>query len=277
MIPSNRYTLKSMLPALDACREKKIKNVFFTMWGDNGGECSHFSQLPSLFYLSEYAKGNTDEALIKAKFKRMFGIDYDEFMEIDMPNHIVEYTSYPKNPAKYMLLSDYFNDFLDYSVSLGAGAKFGEISKKLSATAKKTRKYGYVFDSAAKLCDVLEIKYELGLRTRRAYEAGDKETLRALAEKDYPEVIKRLGIFVKAFEKQWMTDNKPQGFEVQDRRIGGIMRRTDACRARILAYVNGKIERIEELEEELLPFGGFEPGVSLSFNYARHAMAVNLD
>ena len=74
-----------------------------------------------------------------------------------------------------------------------------------------------------------------------------------------------------------MTDNKPHGFEVQDRRIGGVIRRTDACRARILAYVNGKIDRIEELEEKLLPFGGFEPGVSLSFNYSRHAMAVNLD
>jgi uncharacterized protein YozE (UPF0346 family) len=206
----------------------------------------------------------------------MFGVDYDEFMEIDLPNHIVEYTSYPKNPAKYMLLSDYFNDFLDYSVSLGAGAKFGEISKNLSATAKKTRKYGYVFDAAAKLCDVLEIKYELGLRTRHAYEAGDKEALRQMAEKDYPEVIKRLNIFVKAFEKQWMMDNKPHGFEVQDRRIGGVIRRTEACRARILAYVNGKIDRIEELEEELLPFGGFDAGVSLSFNYAQNASAVNL-
>ena len=276
MIPSNRYTLKTMLPALDACREKKVKNVFFTMWGDNGGECSHFSQLPSLFYLAEYAKGNTDEELIKAKFKKMFGIDYDEFMEIDMPNHIVEYTSYPKNPAKYMLLSDYFNDFLDYSVTLGAGEKFGEISKKLSATAKKTRRYGYVFDAAAKLCDVLEIKYELGLRTRRAYEAGDKDALRQMAEKDYPEVVKRLNIFVKAFEKQWMTDNKPHGFEVQDRRIGGVIRRTEACRARILAYVNGKIDRIEELDEALLPFGGGEPGYSLSFNYAQNAAAVNL-
>ena len=147
----------------------------------------------------------------------------------------------------------------------------------MSATAKKSRRYGYVFDAAAKLCDVLEIKYELGLRTRRAYEAGDKDALRQMAEKDYPEVIKRLGIFVKAFEKQWMTDNKPHGFEVQDRRIGGVIRRTDACRARILAYVNGKIDRIDELEEALLPFGGFDAGVSLSFNYARHASMVNLD
>ena len=35
-------------------------------------------------------------------------------------------------------------------------------------------------------------------------------------------------------------------------------------------------KKIEELEEELLPFGGFDAGVSLSFNYAQNASAVNL-
>ena len=36
------------------------------------------------------------------------------------------------------------------------------------------------------------------------------------------------------------------------------------------------IARIEELDEALLPFGGGEPGYSLSFNYAQNAATVNL-
>ncbi len=264
MIPYNKYTLKTMLPAINACKKHKLKNVFFTMWGDDGAECSHFSQLPSLFYLAEYSKGNTDEEKIKEKFKRLVGISYDDFMKIDLPNEVLPYDGTPKNPSKYMLYSDYFNDFLDYTVKPGAGAIYADYAKELRAVAKQSRRYGYVFDSAAKLCDVLLIKYELGLRTRRAYEAGDKETLRSLAENEYARLPKLIDTYARAFEKQWMTDNKPHGFDIQDQRLGGLIRRTDACRRRILDYVNGKIDRIEELDEALLPFRGKEQSTSIN-------------
>ena len=273
MIPFNKFTLQSMIPALDACKKHKIRNVFMTMWGDNGGECSHFSQLPSLFYLAEYAKGNKDEEKIKAKFKRLVGIDFDEFMNIDCPNEVTGYENTPHNPSKYMLYADYFNDFLDYTVKAGAGEKYVEYAEQLYKTAKKSRKYGYVFDTAAKLCDVLAIKYELGLRTRKAYEAGDKKELESLARNEYVNVAKLIDIYARAFEKQWFADNKPHGFDVQDQRIGGLLRRTDACRRRILAYTSGKIDRIEELEEKLLPFGTKEK--SIVHNNARTASNVH--
>ena len=274
MIPYNRFTLQSMIPALDACRKHKIKDVIFTMWGDDGAECSHFSQLPSLFYLAEYAKGNTDETKIKEKFKRLCGIDFDEFMEIDCPNDVIEHESRPCNPSKYMLYSDCFNDYLDCTIEAGAGVKYKAFAEKLHATAKKSRRYGYVFDTAAKLCDVLEIKYELGLKTRAAYEAGDKTELKRLAEHEYVLVGKRLSAFAKAFEKQWMTDNKPHGFDVQEMRLGALIYRLNSCRRRILNYVNGNIDSIEELEEELLPFR--EKGKSFNFNNAPAIATVNL-
>jgi len=274
MIPYNRFTLESMIPALDACKKHKIRNVFMTMWGDDGAECSHFSQLPSLFYLAEYAKGNRDEAKIKAKFKRMIGIDFDEFMNIDCPNDVVPYKGRPRNPSKYMLYSDYFNDFLDNTVVEGAGEKYLTFAAELHATAKKSRKYGYVFDSAAKLCDVLAIKYELGLRTRKAYEAGDKAELERLAKEEYVKVAKLIDVYGRAFEKQWFMDNKPHGFDVQDHRIGALLRRTDACRRRILDYVNGKIDKIDELEEALLPFR--TQGESATVNRALWTTTVNI-
>ena len=274
MIPFNRYTLETMLPAIDACKKHKIRNAVFTMWGDDGAECSHFSQLPSLYYLAQYAKGVTDEAKIKAGFKRLVGIDFDEFMNIDCPNDVVPYEGKPRNPSKYMLYSDYFNDFLDYTVKEGAGVKYDQYAKELHETAKKSRKYGYVFDTAAKLCDVLAIKYELGLCTRKAYEAGDKDELERLAKNEYVKVEKLIRIYGRAFEKQWFTDNKPHGFDVQDHRIGALLYRTDACRRRILDYVSGKIDRIEELEEKLLPYG--EKEQSMSINRAPLYATVNI-
>ena len=272
-VPYNQFTLKTMIPALNACKKNQIQDIIFTMWGDDGAECSHFSQLPSLFYLAEYAKGNTDEASIKEKFKKFCGIDFDEFMQIDSPNNVIEYHGFPANPSKYMLYSDCFNDFLDYTIQSGAGVKYKEYSKALSSIAKKSRKYGYVFNTAAKLCDVLEIKYELGLKTRIAYENGDKNELKRLAENEYTEVIKRLKIFTKAFEKQWMADNKPHGFDVQEMRLGALLYRLDSCRRRILNYVNEKLDRIEELDEELLAFR--KQNSSFQFNQAPLTATVN--
>lgn len=274
VIPHNRYTLETMLPALDACKKEKVRNVIFTMWGDDGGECSHFTQLPSLFYLAQYAKGVRDEEKIKAKFKALTGIGFDEFMQIDCPNDVVPYQGSPRNPSKYMFYSDCFNGYFDYMVKEGMGEKYRVFAQTLKETSRKSRKYGYVFDTAAKLCDVLEIKYELGMRTRKAYQAGDKDELKRLAKNEYAQTIKRVEVFAKAFEKQWFADNKPHGFDVQDLRIGGLIRRLDACRRRILAYADGKIDCIEELEETLLPFG--DPGDTGMYWKAIHCATANI-
>ena len=274
LIPYNRFTLESMLPALNACKKHGIRNVVMTMWGDDGAECSHFSQLPSLYYMAEYAKGNADPERIKAGFQERFGLDFDSFMQIDCPNDVIPYEGRPLNPSKYMLYSDYFNGFMDYTILEGGGKRYAEFAKTLNEIANKSHAFGYVFETAARLCDVLEIKYELGVRTRNAYQAGDKDTLRSLAENEYAELAIRLDVFAKAFERQWMKDNKPHGFDVQDLRLGGLLRRTDACRRRLLAYVNGEIERIDELDETLLPVG--KQGASTRLNLAPINQTVNL-
>ena len=266
-IPHNRFSIASMKPAIDSCIKNGIKNIFMTMWGDNGGECSHFSQLPSLFYIARYADGERDEDMIKKEFKRLTGLDFDECMVIDEANDVAEaeIRAHTKNPSKYMLYSDCFNGFLDRTIKLGASAKFDEVAKKMHAVSKKSRRYGYVFDTAARLCDVMSIKYELGVKTRSAYQSGDKNELTRLAKEDYVEVIKRINAFSKAFEKQWMLDNKSYGFDVQEMRIGALIRRIDSCRRRLLSYTSGKIDKIDELEETLLPYKYGKDGESISY------------
>ena len=260
--PFNKFTLKSMCPAIDACKKHNVKDIFFTMWGDDGGECSRFAILPALYYLAEYSKGNTDIGKIKEGFKRIMGIDYDDFIKLDLPNDIVEYTKLPKNPAKYMLYSDYFNGFLDYTAPRNVSDKYEQYANELFAIAKKSSKYGYLFDTQAKLCMLLKVKFELGLKTREAYEKNDKKELLRLVEVEYNDTIKGFKSFGRAIEKQWLRENKSQGLEIQHQRIGAMIYRTKFCRQRLLDYVNGKIQKIDELEEKLLPYGKKEMGGS---------------
>ena len=233
--------------------------------------------LPSLFAISEFAKGNEDMDLIKAKFKKSFGISFDEFMLLDALNDINgtsrEYNT-PVNPCKYMLHSDYFNGFLDVTVVGGEGEKYRELAPKLWAVAKKTRKFGYLFRTAAALADALAVKFELGYKTRAAYQAGDKEELRRLAENDYKEAEKLIRAYLRVFEEQWFYENKPCGFDVQDIRIGATIQRTISCRRRLLDYVNGKIDAIPELDEKLIPYRNFEKR-SIYCNDAKYYLTTN--
>ena len=268
--PHNTVSLRYAPPAIAAAKKYGVKDIFITMWGDNGSECSKYSALPALFFIAEHVKGNTDEALIKRRFKSVFGVDFDDFMLLDTPNEIAlpENSNAPVTPCKYMLFSDPFVGFLDSTVKLGEGQKYLEYSAALKAVAKKTRKYGYIFDTEAKLCDVLADKYELGVRTRAAYQSGDKAELLRLAKEEYTRVEANLKSFIKAFEKQWMIENKPFGFEVQHQRIGGQIIRIAACKKRLVDYANGKLESIPELEEKILTFRKDEESIYYN-DYAR--------
>ena len=122
---------------------------------------------------------------------------------------------------------------------------------------KQAGEYGYIFESLSSLCSVLELKADLGVRTRKAYLAGNRDDLAKVAE-DYPEILRRLEVFHRAFCHQWHKENKPNGWEIQDARLGGLMQRLKTCQNRLAAYLNGDLERIEELEEEILPWSGSE-------------------
>lgn len=127
------------------------------------------------------------------------------------------------------------------------------MAQKLFVAEKRSEKFGYLFHSNALLCEVLATKYDLGIRTRKAYKSGDKKALKALIP-DYKKVLFGLEKFLESFRNTWMQTNKPHGFDVQDIRIGGVLARTKSCMARLKAYVSGKIKKIEELEEEIVDF-----------------------
>ena len=253
LAPSNTYSIDTMVPALEACREMKTKHIVMTMWGDNGCECSRYATLPALLYLAEYIRGNTDEAKIKAKFRRIFGYDFDAFMLLDRLDIIYPERKGPGRTSRKALYSDLFTGFCDLYVKRGQGAEYAALAEKLKAHAKSSRKWNYLFDCYAKMAAVFATKYELGVKTREAYKAGNKAELLRLAKEDYTLLYKQLRAFLPAFRKQWYAENKTYGFDCQEIRVGGVIARVESCKQRLLDYCAGKIEKIEELEEELLP------------------------
>ncbi len=253
--PHIRYSNIRNRLAIPACIRHGVRNAFFTMWGDNGGECPYASALPALMYASALAQELSEDEM-KAKFKEITGEDYDAYRELELPNYVYgEETSVgTANYSKNRLYDDPFLGLLSANTKDADGSIYADYAARLHKNAKESQtEYAYLYESMACLCDVLSVKFDLGVRTRALYTVGDKEGLRELAEKDYTKAIDLLEIFYTAYRKQWYNFNKTYGFEIQDARLGGLMRRLKNCKEQLIAYANGEICTIEELAEEIIP------------------------
>ena len=258
--PVTGFTIDSMRKAMVSCRENNIENIMLTMWGDDGAECSRYALLPTLYNIRRYYDGVEDEDQIRREFEEITGESYDALCALELPNMVAGNNPLsPSNVSKVMLFSDPLFGYMDVTVKEGVAEEFAAHKAVLRDYANKSEKFGYLFDTNAWLCDVLEIKYDLGVRTRAAYKANDKDALEALLE-DYSECASRIEHMHRAFSLQWHKENKPHGFEVHDMRFGGLVARLDACARRIISYIEGEVDRLEELEEELLPYNHMQDG-----------------
>lgn len=252
MAPHNGYSIKEVEAAFEGCFKNGIQDVLLTLWGNDGGECSRFAVLPSLFYASELAKGNTDVTSIKVKFQKKYGISFDRFMLLDLPGTAGGSADWVCNADKYLLYNDCFTGLMDGTLSGGENEQYKACAGKLGRL-KKNEEWGYLFETMQALCEVLSIKAELGAKTRQVYHSKDKEALKSLIA-DYKQLHKKVKVLYGAYKKQWFMENKPHGFDVQDIRLGGLMKRIESCAERLQELYDGKVEVIEELEEKQLDF-----------------------
>ncbi len=275
--PHNAYSIKIGNAATQSCFEHETKDVIYTVWGNDGMETSRFAILPSMFYNACIAHGINDEAEIKAKFEKHFGIAFDDYMLLDLPGTANDKGDHA-DPEKYMLYCDSFLGKFDLNVCPDDAKKYAAVAEKLAPLAKN-KDFGKLFSSMKALCEVLAIKFDLGVRTREAYLSGDKEKVRAILG-DYEELVVRVERFYEEFRARWLWENKPHGFEVHDARLGGLMNRLRHCKKRLEDYINGTLERIEELEEPVLDWEGRGTFVSdeekHSFEYNSWSMVTTL-
>ena len=247
-VPDNKFSMETTRVAMEACRKTGVDGVFFTLWGDDGSECSKFSVLPSLMYAAEMAKGNTDIESIKRKFKEITGYEFDSFMlfdELDMPMK-KRYESL----SKCILYNDLFLGIRNHLEE----EKFVGYYEKLLSRLKNVNKKGqfdYLFEWYISFADLLSVKSNLSSRIIEAYKAKDMDKL-TLAADDCKTLIRKLSFFHKSYQKRWFEENKPHGFDVQDIRLGGVIQRVKSCMERLQQYIDGAITVIEELEEPVL-------------------------
>lgn len=273
--PSNRHSFVTTDVALDVCMSSGIDKVLITMWGDNGAECSALAVLPTLVMTAERLYGHAE---FETAFRAVTDMDLKQFMQIEAVNDIGanEYALKVCNPSKYMLYSDCIGGLFDGTIREGDGEIYKQHVLNIKAAEKAAGRYAYIFATQRTLADVMTIKYELGIKTHNAYKSGDKAALKALVKSGYVPLLKKLDAFYDAFRAQWERENKPNGFEIQDYRIGGLRRHIERCADRLMRYADGKDANIPELEEPMLdPVGEATEATKATFNFNHFARTIS--
>ena len=245
--PNNQFAVNVAKPALEACIEKNINTVIACAWSDDGGECPIFATLPAIVAYSEISYGDD----LQKSFRQIVGYDIEDFYALDLPNIVVENPapSYRAGYCKTFLYNDLFLGIFDPWVK----KEYHEVFEKNIEILKKylddKGEFSYLFKTAYALMEAINAKFDLGVKITEAYQKKDK-TLLSDCCADIDIALKKIQTFYDFYIEQWYFENKPNGAEIHDIRLGGLMNRMRAAKKRIQLFIDGKINRIQELEEE---------------------------
>ncbi len=256
-------TLNCSIPALKSCIENGVDTVMATLWGDDGQEANHFLSMPYLPIYSEYCYKGLDCSMedIKRASEFLTKIKFDDVEK--MSNLTFRINGDRLIQGKRLFYGDILYDMTidedscDTVIELFNG--YAERMRELMEESDKNYEcYSYV-NLVYTICS---IKAELRKNLRKSYKAGDKDYLVKVMVEILPELLNLYSEFSKLHSKQWKDTYKPFGYEVLSFRYGGVMARVHDAIDVIAEYLDGKIDKIEELEEEILDNEGCTMGMT---------------
>ncbi len=290
LVPCYDKTFKTTNEAISVCKEKNIKRVIATIWGDDSDETPIDTIIPGLILFSEHAySNNVNMKDISDKCNFLTKLNLEDFFIIQDLDKIEEGDSEnlrTVNPSKYLLYQDIllgaFDAHIEDLIEL-KGIEFIEnyymdLSEKLINKARDNDKFYKLYKLYANLARVLSIKSIIGVKIRKTYLERNILKLKEICDVDLKELINRIDNLQESYRKIWYKERKGQGFEVIDIRLGGVRSRVISTIYRLESYINNDIQVIEELEEDRLIYNKLfnENSKQVSFNRYKDIVTQNI-
>lgn len=249
-LPENGFSEREFDTAFSTMEQcPYMRHIINCAWNDNGAESSVYSVLPSIagFACKAYGLNKRDRDRL---FYALTDTKYDDFIKLEYADSMCgtvteDYAAY----SKVFLYNDVLCGQFDGEVF--DGYKENLLCARKDTEALTATKYGYLFENAVAFIDVLLLKFDMGVRLRKAYAVKDKAAIEKIAS-EIPQTVTAIDTFIDSLRARWFRENKPQGFEIQELRLGGVKERLRGVYKRLTDYVDGKTPRILELEEPLL-------------------------
>ena len=259
-IPHHKKTLETTLAAIEACRKERVKEVIVTSWGDDGSEAPLYTCMFGLVlyaYLDCHVEYREEGF---AQYLKLYtGMGFNEWMRQGEPDLFEGTTgnNYDITPSKYLLYQDPLGSkFLYYirTLTTDMDAVYAKLEQAFIEDAAHTDNplQHSIAQFYALMMKTLYYKWRLPLDIWEAYKKTDKKALQALVENKLKPLKAALTETAKARRQVWTEECRAFGSEVLDHRFGAMLMRLEVTQEILTDYIQGKIRRIDELEEERL-------------------------
>ena len=259
-IPHHKKTLETTLAAIEACRKERVKEVIVTSWGDDGSEAPLYTCMFGLVlyaYLDCHVEYREEGF---AQYLKLYtGMGFNEWMRQGEPDLFEGTTgnNYDITPSKYLLYQDPLGSkFLYYirTLTTDMDAVYAKLEQAFTEDAAHTDNplQHSIAQFYALMMKTLYYKWRLPLDIWEAYKKTDKKALQALVENKLKPLKAALTETAKARRQVWTEECRAFGSEVLDHRFGAMLMRLEVTQEILTDYIQGKIRRIDELEEERL-------------------------
>lgn len=250
------WAFTAVKACMTACRQEGLKEVFMTLWGDDGMEVDIFSSLPGIQYFCDHAFSESpDSESTRKHFRAVCESEFDAWVraaQIDSIPTIKDAGLSKTNVSKGLLWEDPLLALLDPQVDDPRVLRrhYNELSDHLSRAAT----HGGLSERLtfpARIAKVLALKVGLRRNLAHAYRDDDTDTLQRIVDEDLPELRDALDELWNCHRAMWMDTYKPFGWEVIEHRYGGLHARLVTTGERVSQYLQGSIDSIPELEAEI--------------------------
>jgi hypothetical protein len=231
--------------SIAACRETGVKELFFTLWGDDGACCDFDSALAGLAFAAERSYSREFEPKnLAARFQAVCRADYDAVRRAGELNG-------PVSGAAILWDDPLLGIFHQHGLNGKAGSwqdvaqHFAGLRDDLSSRAAGNEAGD--LRHAVLLADVLARKVNLRLKLEQAYRDRDRSGL-AGVRAEIPALVARLEELAGSWREQWLRRNKPFGLEVLQIRVAGLRARYLELGQRLDELLAGRVTAIPELD-----------------------------
>lgn len=270
MVPNLKGAEAVAKAGLGACLAEGVRQVVYTLWGDDGTETPVFSALGPVLLCAEYGFGRmpTEES-IREKFEFLTGYSYDAYRvlgDFDIWEEQVQDGNLSANPSKNLFYQDVLMGIYDGQMeNMPVGKYYAGLEEKIRDFEKGygrenngfacgfwADEMGHIMDYYKTFARVLSRKADLGLRIRDAYLSGDRDTLSNIQCIEIPGLIRDVKDCQALRRQIWMAEGRIWGWEILDIRFYALIGRMESSALRIGQYLDGIIPAMPELEEARL-------------------------
>ncbi len=275
LLPDHQMTFDATNAALPACKTKGIKDVYATIWGDDGAETDPWFGLPGLLLYGQHAwEAEPDQSDTDARMRLLCGADTKDFLDLAVatcPLARFVYGGPPRMNIKQIVYSDILFGLFEVEMQDARLVPiYNELEQKFAVLAQKPGVLQTNFAYTAALCRLAAHKIEIAQQLPVGYKAQDKALLRRIKDQLLPTLAEDYANVKRLHSQMWHKTNRPFGFEVVDSRYGGKIARIQTACERLEDYLTGKIDTLPELEEKRLPCLGKGPAPAYNLIYSTY-------